>query len=521
MNNNYDYKRLTPFKWFVLQNFPFIDEDFNAITNYQLFCKLGEEINKVIESMNLAGAQVEELTNYVNNFFDNLDVQDEVDNKLDEMAESGELTDIIAQYLQLAGLLCFNTKVDLKSAQNLVNGSFAKTYGTLAYNDGYGYFYKIRQIQSADVVDDDNIIALTNYNNLIAEKIIDANITNINTEISNIEDEIESLSYLSKKYIFIGDSYNTTDTPQGGVPIVPWSSRLINYLGLTSSDYYNSGVSGAGWVNGTTFLQQLQSLSNNIQDKSKITDIIVLGGINDPDESNIYDAFVSFSNYVETNYPNALITIGIISWAKGLNNRENLRKKLQVYNNASAIKNIRVINNSFTWFHNYLHYQPDGHPNESGSRTIAYFLANFLKGGENSVKWKNTDYISSSNNNMGITGNIGSFTEMFNGDTASLGISLNNSISTNFNIKLDGTAYKLGEMIPQTIFINDNTPATYLRTVSVWLYDGSTFHNIQASLRFIENSLYLRPETVGSDINNIQSIHISQSGFINIPAEYC
>ena len=109
MNKNYDYKRLTPFKWFVLQNFPFIDEDFDAITNYQLFCKLGEEINKLIISMNQAGEQVEELTEYVSTFFDNLDVQEEVDNKIDRMVEDGTLQEIITQYLNVSGILAFNT----------------------------------------------------------------------------------------------------------------------------------------------------------------------------------------------------------------------------------------------------------------------------------------------------------------------------------------------------------------------------------------------------------------------------
>ena len=39
MEENYKYKKLYPFKWFVLENFPFIEEDFDAITNWQLFCK--------------------------------------------------------------------------------------------------------------------------------------------------------------------------------------------------------------------------------------------------------------------------------------------------------------------------------------------------------------------------------------------------------------------------------------------------------------------------------------------------
>ena len=106
MNKNYNYKRLTPFKWFVLQNFPFIDEDFDAITNYQLFCKLGEEINKLIESMNLSGEQVEELTtafndlqDYVNNYFENLDVQEEINNKLNQMVQDGTLENIINEQI--------------------------------------------------------------------------------------------------------------------------------------------------------------------------------------------------------------------------------------------------------------------------------------------------------------------------------------------------------------------------------------------------------------------------------------
>ena len=106
--NEYDYKNLTPFKWFILENFPFIEETFDALTNYQLFCKLGEEINKIIDTVNLSGEQVENLTNafiqlqnYVNNYFDNLDVQDEIDNKLDEMATNGDLDLIVAKYVKI------------------------------------------------------------------------------------------------------------------------------------------------------------------------------------------------------------------------------------------------------------------------------------------------------------------------------------------------------------------------------------------------------------------------------------
>lgn len=101
------YNHLTPFKRCVLQNFPFIEEDFDALTNYGLLCKIVEYLNKVIASQNEVLANVadlsqafEDLKSYVDHFFDTLDLQDEVNNKLDEMADDGTLADIIANFIQ-------------------------------------------------------------------------------------------------------------------------------------------------------------------------------------------------------------------------------------------------------------------------------------------------------------------------------------------------------------------------------------------------------------------------------------
>ena len=131
----------------------------------------------IIPTVNNTGEAVTELQaafitlkGYVDNYFENLDVQEEINNKLDEMAESGELTDIIAQYLGLAGVLAFNTVADMKSATNLVNGSTAKTLGYHTINDNGGANYKIRTITNDDVVDEGSIIALHD-NTLVAELI--------------------------------------------------------------------------------------------------------------------------------------------------------------------------------------------------------------------------------------------------------------------------------------------------------------------------------------------------------------
>ena len=159
--------KLTPFKWYVLNNFPYIEQDFDALTNYQLMCKIVEYLNKI-------GIEVEELVNW----FNDLDVQDEIDKKLDEMAESGELEEIIAQYLQVASILAFDTVAALKESTNVVDGSFVETYGYYAKNDGGNAKYKVRQITNQDVVDEMFILSLADEN-LIAELINEDKIINV------------------------------------------------------------------------------------------------------------------------------------------------------------------------------------------------------------------------------------------------------------------------------------------------------------------------------------------------------
>ena len=101
-----DLKILTPFKMQVLTNFPYIEADFDALTDYQLLCKVVEYLNNVIAETNEVTEQTLSLynafvalQNYVNNYFDNLDLTEEVSNKLDEMARDGTITNLIQAYI--------------------------------------------------------------------------------------------------------------------------------------------------------------------------------------------------------------------------------------------------------------------------------------------------------------------------------------------------------------------------------------------------------------------------------------
>ena len=178
--NKFNFNKLTPFKWFLLENFPFIEADFDALTEWQLFCKLGKEMNKIINSENTLGTQMEnvtnafiELQNYVNYYFDNLDVQDEINNKLNQMVADGTLPEIVASYLNSKAIFGFDNVESMKNATNLINGSYAKTLGYYEINDGGEATYKIT-----------NTVSETEYkeelkNGLFATLIIDNDSVNV------------------------------------------------------------------------------------------------------------------------------------------------------------------------------------------------------------------------------------------------------------------------------------------------------------------------------------------------------
>ena len=178
-----------------------------SMSYYETLCGLLNLLkNSVIPTVNNNADAIIELQNFVDNYFNNLDVQQEINNKLDQMAESGQLTDIIAQYLGVAGVLAYDTKNDMKNATNLTNGSICKTLGDDVYNDGKGNFYKIRTITSDDVVDNINIVALQKNNTLIAEKIPNYYINKNTTDINNINNNINN-----KEKGLIAISRNTTN----------------------------------------------------------------------------------------------------------------------------------------------------------------------------------------------------------------------------------------------------------------------------------------------------------------------
>lgn len=91
----HDYQQLTPFKLFVKSNFPFIEATFEALDNYGLYCEIVKYLNQLISNQNKTNEDIITFTDFVTNYFENLDVQEEINNKLDEMATTGQLQELL------------------------------------------------------------------------------------------------------------------------------------------------------------------------------------------------------------------------------------------------------------------------------------------------------------------------------------------------------------------------------------------------------------------------------------------
>lgn len=212
VNNNYtDMKNLTPFKLCVLQNFPFIEADFDAVTNYQLLCKVVEYLNKIIDNNNKQNDNINQLEqnfitlyDYVNNYFSNLDVQEEINKKIDELITTGEFNSFLSgiytpemfgakgdgvtddtEAIQKA--LAFNNVNISKNyliTENLVLHSNLKVFGggtitkKVEFNDSY-LNHCIFSCTDSNNIDINNIVLMSNSLAISVHGCSNVNITNL------------------------------------------------------------------------------------------------------------------------------------------------------------------------------------------------------------------------------------------------------------------------------------------------------------------------------------------------------
>ena len=180
-------------------------------------------INTDVEAVQELQQLYIDLQNYVNNYFDNLDVQEEINNKLDEMLENGDLEQIIEQFVQSSTIWSFNTVNDMQESTNLIIGSYARTLGYYAINDEGSSLYYITNevIESA--------YQITLDSGLYATLVIENDTVNVNQfgakgdgetdDTDNLQLALNSGAGTIKfghNLTYMVRGYNTGDTPVGG-----------------------------------------------------------------------------------------------------------------------------------------------------------------------------------------------------------------------------------------------------------------------------------------------------------------
>ena len=94
-----------PFVKFVCANVPMVFDD--SLSYYEALCAMWKYLDNVVNVVNNNATITEEqleaykkLESFVTNYFDNLNVQEEINNKLDAMVEDGTMSRIILDYLK-------------------------------------------------------------------------------------------------------------------------------------------------------------------------------------------------------------------------------------------------------------------------------------------------------------------------------------------------------------------------------------------------------------------------------------
>lgn len=94
------YSNVQPFRFWCQKVLPLVYDD--SLSYYELLAKVVKYLNNMMSDLNLMESDIEalhtayaQLETYVDDYFSNLDVQEEINAKLDEMAEDGFFEDIL------------------------------------------------------------------------------------------------------------------------------------------------------------------------------------------------------------------------------------------------------------------------------------------------------------------------------------------------------------------------------------------------------------------------------------------
>ena len=257
-----NYKTLQPFRYWCQKVLPLVYDD--SLSYYELLCKVVDYLNKTMEDVETLHGDVDnlhkayvELQGYVNNYFSTLDVQAEINNKLNDMASDGTLSRLLSSII--------NNHESPKFVNN-VSGMTDHNSVYVNTTDGYIYYWNGSKFVSSGLsyTTPNNVVTqyhtqvkAENYTSVLPDLneahapvryilLFALNETNIplNTPFNNKWGVSESVLFetyyvgpgsvqlfITKKQIYIRRSTATPDNPWGEwstmIPEVPPASRIV------------------------------------------------------------------------------------------------------------------------------------------------------------------------------------------------------------------------------------------------------------------------------------------------------
>ena len=213
---------------------------------------------------------------------------------------------------------------------------------------------------------------------------ITGDISNLQSNVGDLQTAVGNLKSQNRKMILIGDSYLF-----GGLGYPTYGTKLQALM--PDSNIYLYPESGSGFahagVDGHTFGDLLAAaITDHTTDANDITDVIAIGGSNDINQTDgtMNTAFAAFYAAAHTAFPNAKYHIGFLGWNDMTVNSASkvtyIATKDQ-YLNLGAQNKLAYIVGLENLMHNYGQFFNSGHPNEACNGKVARYLFDYFTTG--------------------------------------------------------------------------------------------------------------------------------------------
>lgn len=341
-------------------------------------------------------------------------------------------------------------------------------------------------------------------------------INNDNSEPVNIVEMINATTAQeenNRRYIFIGDSFGQGYNPDGDT--TSYVEQIKNRLNLSDNDIYISNVGGSGFLNGTTFLNQLANLYPSINDKLSITDIFVLGGRNDYNYgiSELKSAISAFMTYCNAYFPNATVHIGFIG--RAYEHSDNTQSEFQfrtlsAYTQCQTYGARYIQNIEYVLADSSLFASDGRHPTQDGQNALTEALLTYIKGGNITVSWEGYIPMNPSGiNTRETTYNIRA--EVHN-DITTYTIGSRN-VTANENRLWNGTPFEL-YTLPRTFAEGSKYSGIKTSVPAIARFVGSPrYRAVTLGVTLIENKIYGTLNLINDEGNNFLTATIDELQF--------